>query len=134
MQPALENKVSSLLGMPYVLPVYLDRRGAFTTFRVTLVTKEDGSIVEGTDVTGTKVAFGLVLHRRADLVNAGRALSSSAWVISEPTTGCRVAFGHSRQDALDSLAGLVAFRGGEDAFSNALDVARAAITKHVTKR
>ena len=134
MQPAFGNKVISLLGMPYVLPVYLDRRGAVTTFRVTLVTKQDGSIVEGTDVVGTKVAFGLVLHRRVDLANVGHALSSSAWIISEPTTGCRVVFGRTRQDALDSLAGLVAFRGGEDAFSDALDVARTAIAKHVTRR
>lgn len=112
---AAANNVTSLLGHPYVLPNYLDKRGPAVTF-IALIAAEAGAA--RVEVTGTRVVFGLVLHRQ---VLGDRPFARRhTWVISEPTTGCRVSTGGTRQEALDALAERVAFLGGEAAFEQAM--------------
>ncbi len=114
---ATASNVTSLLGFPYVLPHYPDKRGPAATFRA-LIDQGGGPVL--VDVTGTRVVFGLILHRQV-LGHGTFVRRHAAWVISEPTTGRRVATGCSRQDALDALAERVAFLGGEVAFLVALE-------------
>lgn len=111
------SKVTSILGMPFVLPHYPDRRGPAVTFMAQLTVKEGSSSVE---VTGSRVAFGLLLHRQIARESAF-VRRHAAWIISEPTTGCRVAMGSTRQDALDALAERVAYFGGEAAFVQVME-------------
>lgn len=114
------GSVFSMLGMPYVLPSYPDKRGPIVTFNAAL-SQQAGDKCEVAEVTGTKVQFGLVLHRPVGMSQDQRPRQSVAWIISEPTTGLRVVWGCTRQDALDVLAERVAFYGGEPAFLKALE-------------
>lgn len=106
------SNVTSLLGFPYVLPHYPDKRGPTVTFMALIAAEEGKARVE---VTGTRVVFDLVLHRQI-VGDSAFARRHAAWAISEPTTGCRVSTGGTRQEALDALAERVAFLGGEAAF------------------
>jgi hypothetical protein len=111
-------QVISILGARFVLPHYRDHRGPPATFRAMLI--DDGSIL----VSGTGTVFGLVLHRSVESpVTVSQIYRRATWTISEPTTGCRVATGWTRQQALDALAERVAYLGGEDAFRVQLDIA-----------
>lgn len=109
------SNVTSLLGFPYVLPNYPDKRGPAVTFMALIAAASGAARVE---VTGTRVVFGLVLHRQ--IMGDSPFARRHAWVISEPTTGCRVSTGGTRQEALDALAERVAFLGGEAAFEQAM--------------
>jgi len=111
------SKVTSILGMPFVLPHYPDKRGPAVTFVAQLTGNQGPASVE---VTGSRVAFGLVLHRQITRESAF-IRRHAAWVISEPTTGCLVATGSTRQEALDALAEHVAYFGGEAAFVQAME-------------
>lgn len=111
------SKVTSILGMPFVLPHYPDKRSPTVTFMAQLTVGDGTTSVE---VSGSRVAFGLVLHRQIARESAF-VRRHAAWVISEPTTGCRVATGSTRQEALDALAEHVAYFGGEAAFVQAMD-------------
>lgn len=106
--------VSSLRGCGYVLPSYKDRRTRGRAFDAAL---NDGRRVP---LNGTEAPFGLVLHR-----TLGEGVKG--WTISEPRTGYRVAGGDTRQMALDALAQLVAFEGGDAAFRSVLERAVTAI-------
>lgn len=110
------GNVTSILGMPFVLPHYPDKRGPAVTF-MARVKAAGGASVE---VIGTRVAFGLILHRQIASKNAF-IRRHAAWVISEPKTGCQVATGSTRQEALDMLAELVAYHGSEAAFVQAME-------------
>lgn len=100
--------VSSLRGGNYVLPSYKDRRSRGRAFDAVL---NDGRRVR---LNGAGAPFGLVLHRTLGEGDKG-------WSISEPRTGYRLARGDTRQKALDALAQMVAFEGGEIAFQTALE-------------
>lgn len=113
---AVASNVTSLLGFPYVLPNYPDKRGPAVTFMALIAADEGAARVE---VTGTRVVFDLVLHRQI-MGDSPFARRHASWVISEPTTGCRVSTGGTRQEALDALAERVAFLGGEAAFEQAM--------------
>lgn len=113
---AAASNVTSLLGFPYVLPHYPDKRGPAVTF-MALIAVQDGTA--RVEVTGTRVVFGLVLHRQIE-GDGAFFRRHAAWVISEPISGCRVATGGTRQEALDALAERVAFLGGEAAFEQAM--------------
>lgn len=109
------GNVTSILGMPFVLPHYPDKRGPSVSFMAKLTTKGGISV----EVTGTRVVLGLILHRQiaSDSTFIRR---HAAWVISEPETGCLVATGSTRQEALNALAERVAHLGGEIAFMQAM--------------
>lgn len=107
------GKVTSILGMPYVLPHYADKRDPAVTFVAQLTPAR-------VEVTGSRVAFGLVLHRQI-AHECAFIRRHAAWVISEPTTRCRVATGSTRQEALEALAEHVAYFGGESAFVQAIE-------------
>lgn len=111
------GNVTSILGMPFVLPHYPDKRGPAITFMAQLTVDAEAASVE---VTGSRVAFGLILHRQIARESAFIS-RQAAWVISEPTTGCRVATGSTRQEALDALAECVAYFGGEASFTQAME-------------
>lgn len=116
------SNVVSLLGFPITeVPEFLDKRGPSITFQACLRDGE-GCVIE---VRGTKTIFGLVLHRSPNGVGWVR------WVISEPSTGGAVAWGHTRQGALDDLALRVAYFGGEAAFQQLVDDA---VLRHASKR
>lgn len=109
------NKVVSILGHPYVMPEYRDRRGRLRQFNAHIFGEKTGI-----EVRGTEVEFGLVLHRSLVPRNdACRRVPN--WTISEPQSGRRVVNGFTRQDALDALAALVAFYGGAQEFTQALE-------------
>ncbi|MBK6616086.1 hypothetical protein [Ottowia sp.] len=114
------SKVVSILGMPYVLPPLVDRRGKVVSFRARLA--NGGEVL----VSGTATVYGLVLHRVVQTTGERQKATWCRWVVSEPKSGCRVGAGQSRQAAIDSVAGMVAYLGGEDAFKLSLDEAVAA--------
>lgn len=103
--------VTSILGCAYILPVFRDRRAA-TQFRAA---RADG---RRPIVFGFRAPLDLVLHRTLDLhmLTSPFLRRVRAWTISERQTGCAVAYGATRQQALDSLAEYIAYAGGEDAF------------------
>lgn len=111
------GQVTSILGNPYKLPHYPDKRGSKEIFQA-VVFRAGCDDCEVINVAGTGVVFGLVLHRQ--ITQAQTPPGWAVWAISEPTTGCRVVSGRTRQDALDTLAERVAFLGGEDAFRRAI--------------
>lgn len=112
------NKLTSILGMPYVLPEYIDKRSPKVTFDAFIFAEGKDQLLE---VTGNKVVFDLVLHRRIRFDDSPTFIGYGEWVISEPTTGCRVSYGSTRQDALDALAERVAYCGGEANFRKQLE-------------
>lgn len=106
------DNVFSLLGFPIMgVPEYR-ANGKKMTFRALVAS---GFHI---DVCGMRTAFGLVIHRivRRDGMRPGW----HKWTISEPTTGRAVAWGCTKQDALEDLALRVAFWGGEAAFEKRL--------------
>lgn len=108
--------VISLLGFSIREVLELrDNRGAGVAFQASI---RGESVVE---VRGTRTVFGLVLHRI--IIPAGAKLGWRKWTISEPVTGCAIASGCTRQDALDDLALRVAYFGGEAAFRTMLETA-----------
>lgn len=112
------RNVASILGFPITEVLDLpDRRGPTVTFRPHLRSKH-GLV---TQVYGTQTVFGLVLHRI--IIPSGAKPGWLKWTISEPVTGCAIARGGTRQDALDNLALRVAYYGGEVAFQDRLEIA-----------
>lgn len=110
------DNVFSLLGFPIVgVPEYRAVNGKKMTFQA-LVASDDGGF--HIDVCGTRTAFGLVIHRI--VTRDGLRPGWLKWTISEPTTGRAVAWGCTKQDALEDLALRVAFWGGEEAFEKRL--------------
>lgn len=116
------SQVTSILGMPYNLPLYSDKRKPKATFRAAVFHggSEDNDR-EFIEITGTRVAFGLVLHRQVPAAQDRAIARPVIWAISEPATGCRIVSGWTRQVALDTLAERVAFLGGEEAFRQAVE-------------
>lgn len=110
--------VTSILGRPYHPPCYHDRRGRLVTVTLSLV--DETGRHESAVVTGQQTVLGLVLHRPCCLYG-DKVEPKRGWSISEPTTGRLVARGRTRQDAVDAVAALVAFCGGEEAFRSVLD-------------
>ena len=117
------GNVYSITGKAYVLPSLQDRRTASVGFDIALTSGARRATV------GFTAPFGLVLHRAAADESTSRRPSPLAdvWSISEPRTGCRVAGGGTRQQALDALAERVAYEGGPEAFESALQAAVAAV-------
>jgi len=112
------NNITSILGMAYVLPEYIVKRGPKVTFDAFVFA---GGKDHSFTVTGNKVVFDLVMHRRIRFEDSLSLSRYGEWVISEPITGCRVSYGRTRQDALDALAERVAYCGGEAKFRKQLD-------------
>lgn len=122
LEPIQYRNVMTLGGVPYVLPRYPDKRGTSVSIKVKL--KNIGSVSEDVVlITGYKVVFDLVLHRTAVLSGVTTLRTYAQWTISEPLTGCRVVSGSTRQHAMDALAELVAFYGGEAVFNDRLSTA-----------
>ena len=113
------GSVYSLRGGGYVLPSYKDRGGHGVRFEATL---KAGTRVP---VSGFEAPLGLVLHRAL-------GYSARGWTISEPSSGCRVAAGRTRQEALDALAQLVAYEGGEVPFRASLKSAVSVLLQATT--
>lgn len=105
------RNVVSLRGFPIAeIPEFRVTHGKKVTFNVRMHWPESPWV----EVSGTQTVFGLVLHRRVARPNSKPTFYR--WTVSEPLSGYAIAFGKSRQDALDDLALRVAFHGGIDAF------------------
>ncbi len=115
----LVPKVHSILGCEFDRPVYRDRRGRRRSFRTLL---RDGT---WSIVGGVEVQLGLVLHR--SLGKPGPMTGHLAWTVSDPVSGRSVVKGNTRQGALDELANMVGYCGGEKGFVQRLAAARASI-------
>lgn len=108
--------VTSIRKTPYNLPVYTDCRGEKVSIRVLIDESEEEN--KWKTVTGEKTVHGLILHR-----SIGGNQTNQKWALTEPGTGRRVVTGHTRQDALDGIAELVAYYGGAEEFRKVMKLA-----------
>lgn len=109
--------VTSILNVPYILPRFQDRRGKKVVLSVPIRNRTGAKCI--VDLEGQETVLGLILHRTPN--GEQRSISSlRKWTISEPVTGLRITFGRTRQDAIDGIAQLVAFYGGEQEFKEIL--------------